>query len=209
MVLILPSHGVAYFPIPKCANTSIKRALKEACPDEKIIDSGNKRMSASLYAKTQGLFRFTVIREPVERGMSGYGNRVIHNCDVERSLFSRAFLALFGLGPKPDPDTFFLNLGKYMAVNDRIRRHLLPQSRYLGDDLSRFDAIYRINELDRLAADLSERLGRPVVFGRHQAGGPKIKFEELSRAAAEALTQHFASDYKLLSDYFEPKPPPK
>ena len=209
MVMIIKPFGVAYFPIPKVANTSVKAGIREALPDVDIFDNGNKRMSAGLRAMTQDMHRIAVVREPVERGLSGWANRVMHERDVDRSAISKALLKPFGLGPFPDADTFVMNLGKYMAVNDRVRRHLLPQSNYLGDDLSFFHDVYRIDELDRLAADLSARFGRPVTFGRHQTGGPKIKFDDLSRAAAERLTQHFESDYRLLAEHYSPKPLPE
>jgi hypothetical protein len=208
MVMILKPYGLAYFPIPKVANTSVKAAIREIVPETDIIDTGNKRMSDKLRAMTEGLHRIAVVREPVERGLSGWANRVIHERDVDRSWASKTALKPFGLGPFPDADTFFLNLGKYMAVNDRVRRHLLPQASYLGDDLSFFHDVYRIDEMDRLAADLSARLGKPVVFGRHQTGGPKIKFADLSPAAAEKLNQHFEADYRLLAKFYSPKPLP-
>ncbi len=206
MVMILKSFGLAYFPVPKVANTSVKAAIRELVAETDIIDTGNKRMSPKLRAMTEGLHRIAVVREPVERGLSGWANRVIHERDVDRSALSKAALKPFGLGPFPDADTFFLNLGTYMAVNDRVRRHLLPQAAYLGDDLSFFDAVYRIDEMDRLAADLSARLGKPVTFGRHQTGGPKVKFSDLSPAAAEKLNKHFEADYRLLARYYSPKP---
>jgi hypothetical protein len=206
MVMILKSFGLAYFPIPKVANTTIKAGLRDAVPRADIIDSGNKRMSPRIRKMTRGMHRIAVIRDPVERALSGWANRVVHERDVERSSISRALLAPLGLGPLPDADTFFLHLRKYMLANNRVRRHLLPQTAYLGDDLSFFHDVYRIDEMDRLAADLSARLGQPVVFGRHQTGGPKIKFSDLSPVAAAKLNDHFEADYRLLANYYSPTP---
>lgn len=208
MVMILKPYGLAYFPIPKVANTTIKNGIREVVPGSEIIDNGNKRMSARLREMTRGMRRIVVVRDPVERAISGWANRVIHERDVERSSISRTLLTPFGLGPKPDADTFFLNLGKYMLANNRVRRHLLPQASYLGDDLSFFDEVYRIDELDRLNADLSTLIGKPVTFGRHQTGGPKLRFSDLSRPAAEALMRHLEPDYSLLSSFYSPKPLP-
>lgn len=207
-MLIVKSHGLAYFPIPKVANTTIRYGIWEAVGYDDLFDNGNKRMSARLREMSSGMHRFVVVRDPIERALSGWSNRVIHERDIERSSVSRALLAPLGLEALPDANTFFLNIGKYMLVNNRVRRHLLPQASYLGDDLSFFDDIYRIDELDRLNADLAARIGKPINFGRFQTGGPKIRFSDLSRPAAEALLRHLEPDYKILAGYYSPKPLP-
>ncbi|MEM8789827.1 MAG: sulfotransferase family 2 domain-containing protein [Pseudomonadota bacterium] len=203
MAVLLDPFGIAYFPIPKVANSTIRFALEAACPDG-FENIGNKRMSPGLRRRTAGRWRFAVVRDPLARALSGYANRVVHERDIIRSGVSVAALRLLRRTPRPDPDTFFQNLRVYMLTNDRVRRHLMLQRRYLGTDLSFFDAIYRIDELPRLARELSARLGREVVFGHHQTGGPKLTWADLAPATRRALAAYLAPDYALLGAYFTP-----
>lgn len=202
MVVILEPHRIAYFPIPKVANTSIRGALLAAVGDEAFHNSGNRGMSPLLRRLARGCWKFAVVRDPLARALSGYGNRVVHHRDIRRAPVSRTLLKLRGLPPEPDLDTFFSHLQSYMAVNDRVRRHMLLQRRYLGGDLGYFDRIYRIEEVPQLAADLSERLGTEVTIGREQTGGPKFRRADLSARAESVLRDYLAPDYGLLSEYY-------
>jgi len=205
VVVVLPRHGVAYFPMRKVASTSVKAALQEAFdgPGEYRATAGVP-MSARQKRLAQGCHVFTIVRDPISRLLSCYGNRVCHHRDLTAGLADRMLLRLSGLDPDPDIDTFFLNLAGYRRINDKVRRHSRLQIVSLGSDLGFFDAIYRISELDRLAQDLTDRTGRPVAFGRKQTGGPKFSFSDLSRPAQEALLAFAAEDYALLKDYFTP-----
>ena len=180
MVVTLEPHRIAYFPIPKVANTSLRSALRTAVGDDSFHNTGNRTMSPLLRRRAAGCWKFAVIRDPLARALSGYGNRVMYHRDIERAGVSRALLGLRGLPVEPDLDTFFVHLRAYMTANDRVRRHLMLQRRYLGRDLGYFDRIYRIEEMPQLAADLSERLGTEVNIGREQTGGPKFKRADLS-----------------------------
>ncbi len=203
MVLILKPHRIAYFPVPKNANTSIKEGFREAFPETDLTITSNLRMSARLRAMAEGCHRIAVVREPMQRALSGYGNRVVHHRDLERSAFTRVALGLLGLPLRPTPDAFFAHLKTYMAVNDRIRRHFLPQRAYLGAELGYFDALYRIDELDRLAADIGQRTGTPIAFGRHQTGGPKLRVDDVNEASRARIRAFYAPDYALLAGLFD------
>ena len=205
MVVVLEPHRIAYFPIPKVANTSIRNGLRAAVGERGYSNSGNQTMGPLLRRRARGCWKFTVIRDPLARALSGYGNRVVFHRDIERAPVSRALLRLRGLPVDPDLNTFFANLRSYMMVNDRIRRHMMLQRRYLGDALDYFDRIYRIDEIPQLAADLSEQLGREVTIGREQTGGPKYKRADLSEQAESVLRDYLAPDYALLRDHY-PEP---
>ncbi|MFZ1680225.1 MAG: sulfotransferase family 2 domain-containing protein [Rhizobiaceae bacterium] len=202
MVLILKPHRIAYFPVPKNANTSIKEGFREAFSDTDLTITSNLRMSARLRAMAEDCDRVAVVREPMQRALSGYGNRVVHHRDLERSAITRIALRILGLPLRPTPDAFFAHLKTYMAVNDRIRRHFLPQRAYLGADLGYFHALYRIDELDRLAADIEQRTGTPIAFGRHQTGGPKLGVDDVSDTTRARIRSFYAEDFALLSGFF-------
>ncbi|MEM8871799.1 MAG: sulfotransferase family 2 domain-containing protein [Pseudomonadota bacterium] len=202
MVVVLRSHKIAYFPIPKVANTSIKLGLQAAVPEQDFMNIGNKRMSATAREAAMGCYKVAVVREPLSRMLSAYGNRVMDERDIDRSRATKFLLRILGRSAAPDINEFFLNLPTYMRTNDRIRRHLMLQKQYLGTDLGYFDRIYRLDEIDVLAQDLSRRIGTTVTFGRHQTSGPKYRADDLSAAAQSAVLHYLEPDYRLLSAYF-------
>ena len=161
-------------------------------------------MSARHRSLARGCFKITVVRDPVSRLLSGYGNRVVFHKDLSATLIDRTIVRAFGRNAYPDIDEFCQNLWSYRALNDKIRRHFRLQVAYLGKDLGYFDAIYKLSELDELARMLSERVGKTVHFRHLQAGGPKYKFSDLSAASKVALLRYTRPDYDILQDYFQP-----
>ena len=65
-------------------------------------------------------------------------------------------------------------------------------------DLSKF-AVYRIDQMERLQADLGERVGAPVVFENLQPD----KARDLSPQAFAALMEYCEPDYRMLEGYYE------
>lgn len=206
MVYVLPKRKLGYFPIPKNANTSIKAGLKEAFADEPFVTTTNKRLSRRLVAMTDGCYRFAVLRDPLKRAISGYGNRVIFYRDLERSSLTRMALAAMRLPLRPEPNVFFENLPAYMRVNNRIWRHFLPQHRYLGEDPTLFDRLCPIGQIGSLAEELSERTGVTVRFPHLQTGGPKHAVGDLSPAARAMIDRLYAKDYELFGPYLQDAP---
>ncbi|MFQ5438405.1 MAG: sulfotransferase family 2 domain-containing protein [Paracoccaceae bacterium] len=205
MVFVLPRQGIAYFPVRKAATTSVNAALRKlVAPGDPTRKTTRTSMSARQRRLAKGCFKFTVVRDPVSRLLSCYGNRVEYHKDLSATFLDRTLVRAIGRDPHPDADTFFQNLRAYCMINDKIWRHTRLQRLVIGTDLGFFDAIYRISELDKLASDLSARVGQDIVFERLQTGGPKTRFEDLSRASQESVLRFTAPDYRLLHDFFTP-----
>ena len=79
MVVILEPQRIAYFPIPKVANTSIRGALRAVVGEDGYFNNGNHTMKPMLRRRAEGCWKIAVIRDPLARALSGYGNRVIHH----------------------------------------------------------------------------------------------------------------------------------
>jgi len=205
LVVVLPKYGIAYFPMRKVASTSVKDALRRICdaPGEYHATFGVP-MSARQRRLAQGHFKFTIVRDPIARILSCYGNRVVHHRDLSVTLLDRTAARLFGRSPEPGIDEFCRYLRSYRALNDKIRRHTRPQYVSLGEDLGFFDAVYTISELDTLASDLTTRTGRDIGFDRLQTAGPKFSAADLSPAARRSLLEFTRRDYDLLGDFFRP-----
>lgn len=216
MPILFDRHKIAYFDTPKVASTSMKLVLHEIEHGNRMEGQANleravyqtyptKRISVPAdFAASEGYWKLAVVRDPAKRLLSAYANRVVHEKVQYRGRLARTRAALLGLPMQPDIDTFFTRLGRYRLQSASIRHHTDHVALYLGTDLGRFDAVYPIEDLDRLAADLAARSGRQVTFPRLQAGGPKIGLDALSKPAFDALMAYLRPEYDLLRDYYRP-----
>jgi len=206
MVVVLEDHGIAYFPIPKNANTSIKQGLRAALGDEALTITWNGPLSPRARWLARGCYRVAVVRDPVQRMLSVYGDRVLTRRDLERTRADLIACRLAGLPTRPGPDAFFRRLHRYRLMNDKIRRHAMLQRRFLGRDLGWFHAVYRIDELEALAADLSRRTGREVRFPRLKSGGPKFAPGDVSPETRGIIGDYVRPDHALLGALFDAPP---
>lgn len=216
MPILIPSHKIAYFDTPKAASSSVKVALyrlergedftSDVAADDAIhwVYPTRRLDPAVDFAAAADFWKCTVVRDPVARLLSAYSNRVAHHRDQLRDRFPRLRAFFLGLPLDPDPDTFFTRLGRYRLQSGRVRHHIDLAVRYIGTDLSRFDAVYPMERLGDFAADLSRRTGTAITFPRLQTGGPKITPDMLSPRAHAAMLDYLAPDYALLSDYYRP-----
>ncbi|WP_373355991.1 sulfotransferase family 2 domain-containing protein [Pseudoroseicyclus sp. CXY001] len=203
MVMIVRSQKLAYFSTRKVGTTSVRALLKELAEGEgDFTATRGLPMNRRFLRMTEGMERIAVVRDPVRRFLSGFGNRVGHHGDLAAGLGDRLLIRLAGLDPAPDIEAFTRDFRGYCRWNDKIRRHFRPQRAYLGTDLSVFDRIYRLEALDELAADLSVRAGRRLELPRLQTGGEKLAFESLTEAQQRRVLAITAPDYELLARYY-------
>jgi len=140
---------------------------------------------------------FCVLRDPLERLLSAYGNRVIHHRDLEQDP---AAVEAAGLSLHPDVDEFVMKLEAYTRVNRRIYDHVRPVHHYLGPVARRFDRIFTLRQLSDLAAYCADA-GAPLEVPYLQTGGPKIPLSDLSQKAQTKLRRYYALDYLLYGRY--------
>jgi hypothetical protein len=222
MLAVLEEPRIAFVGIPKCMSTSLGRFFyrHETGHDYRPADHGglyvhqyfSRRARRAAYsldrpASLDGFWKFTVIRDPVARLLSAHGNRVMRH-GMLRPLWpddpdAPVPAALAGLDPMPSIDAFLVDLERYRAVSRDIGYHTAPISAFIGTDLSRFDALFRIEDTAPLIAALSRRLGGPVVLDRVQTSLHAHSFDALSDAARRAALTYSRADYDLLEDYYE------
>ena len=204
MVEIVRSLSLAYVPIRKVGTTSLRaafRALAEGPADH--VATYDRPMSAYVRFRARGCRTFAVVRDPAERFLSAFSNRVRHHGDISGTPVHRAIARTLGLSPDPDIEEFCARFGAYYLSNDVLRRHFRLQGAYLGNDLGWFDRIYTMHELDSLASDLSDWSGRTVRFARLQTGGEKIALADLPVATQRRIREITAPDYRLLARFFD------
>ena len=146
-------------------------------------------------------FRFTVIRDPVSRLVSAYNDRVGDRDDIKRSSISVILCKIMGLDPHPSLEDFALNLRKYALINDRIFRHVVPQVWYTGRDLSFYDKVYNIREMDQVFTDVSEIVNLDIPSNVRNASKSNAKKDELSPKAIAYLEDFYRKDYQTFAKH--------
>ena len=209
---LVPNYRIAFFSVPKSASTSTKLVLyrlkhgKEwhGLPDKVHpmfptfpIKSGETDVPPNYWT-------FTIIRDPIQRLLSSYGNRVLHHRDIERDLQKRQTQddTFSNLNPIPEPNEFFEKLLLYQKASYSIWHHTISVKNFIGDDLNIFDDIYTISEISKFEADISAYTKQSIKMPREQTGGPKIAFSDLGAQAQEVVLKTTDADYTFLSKYF-------
>jgi hypothetical protein len=215
MPLINDEFRLAYFSIPKVASTSLKQVFYELDTGQKFSRGGKDQphihtlyparvLARNDFKRTRNHWKFTVFRDPVKRIISAYSNRVVHQNVLENQRFAKPRAAALGLNMRPDLEEFCLKLDRYRLLSRTMRHHTRPYEKFVGPDLSRLDAVYAIENLDGLAAELSERTAKTITFPRRQTGGPKFSINDLTPAALTALNEFTAPDYRLMGGLYQP-----
>lgn len=205
-------HRLAYFSIPKSASTSMKivlYGLKHGTPWTGEPDAVHPLFPTypikdEDFVATEDMWRFTIIRDPVSRLLSSYGNRVHHHHDIKKDVSrlpgpSAVLFAQSGLSLYPKPKDFFDNLERYQKFSYSIWHHTTSLRTFLGGDLSRLDAIYRIEDLPDLEAELSRRTGQEIKLPRMQTEGEKITLDMLPARTQSKILAYTREDYCLLN----------
>ena len=182
--LLMPSGQLGYFDVPKCASTSLKMALHDAeftLPFKSRLCSVNREGPQDIHEFFNRTYRgdistaehrIIVVRDPVDRFISGYANRVMDHNALSEAKLDRAdvgdeFIFNPGLGQ------FVESLGSYLQVAT-IEWHLRLLSAQLPDGLDSFTHVYSIGRLQELESELSKIYNRAISLPRKQAAGQRV-----------------------------------
>lgn len=204
---------IAYFPIPKNCGTSVRHALykiehgvdfQPTVRDGRLLELWMRypavpfdKVSAQ---KLSGMQKIIVVRDPAERLISAYRNRIHHYGEVQESDF--VSLGIPGSIPRsPDFDTFCRYLGYYRRIGN-ILHHTEPQSVFIGNDLNYFDRVFEFEKLDKMEAYLSELSGTSVSLPRLRADGKPRSEISVSDESYERIASYYKTDYSLLNSLY-------
>lgn len=199
---------LAYFPLPKAANTSVKLALYELAFGRPYGVAAGLPANIHHYepwrtapfgpqslAATEGLLRFSVVRDPIDRLLSAYVHRVLMRDAVSEEKLARRGA---GLPAEPDLSTFVDNLETYRELSRGVRHHTAPLVEFLGPDPAVYARLFGIGDMGRLQAWLSEVAGRDIVIPHRMASDRDKAREELTPAQVARLRAFYSDDYRFL-----------
>lgn len=215
----LPEHKLVFFAAPKVASSSIKKMFFELFfdqpfeainPDGSMYRihrdfSGSRRFHAVAQGKYDDWTKITLVRDPVERLLSAYSNKV-----VDVGMLSEKWLdpkAAENLGVKMNPPLYYFvrNLDKYRILSRSIWHHTDPFTCFLGHDLGYFDRVFSFMELPDLVDFVSNHTGKKAILPiSTNSAKTKCSFSDLGIEAKKSLLTFCAGDYALLRDYYKP-----
>lgn len=160
------------------------------------------------FLATEGMWRFTIIRDPVSRLLSSYGNRVHHHHDIKKDVSrlpapSLELFAQSGLSLYPKAQDYFDNLERYQKFSYSIWHHTTSLRTFVGGDPSRLDAIYRVEDLSVLEAELSRRTRQKIKLPRVQTEGERITLDMLPAQTQSKILDYTSRDYCFLSRFLK------
>lgn len=201
MILNSPLQ-IAYVPVPKNGCSTLKHLLYEVevgtefgdeSPDRNIhnwrSDYRTLLLDDADLGAPPGYAKIVVLREPVARFVSSFRNRVLYKSETDTSEVAGA-----GLNPRPDIDEFVAHLAEYRRLSPSIRHHTDLQVEFVGSDLSRYDEIFDIAEMQRLELFLRSRLPSAPALKHLKKSGSTI---ELSMTSRSTLDDLLAPDIEL------------
>ncbi len=209
MTVFLPQHKLAYFAVPKAACTSVKTVLFEI-DNHKWADRKENHSIHEIYPTLQfvhvnkhniaGFQKFTVIRDPIERFLSAYRNRVIEKNEIANSRVAEKIRGL-GLPLQPSLSTFISNLKDYRIARG-IDHHVSPITAFLGREPEYFTDIYDISRTSDLFEKISKITGRKILpVARNTSGHASKHSENLSKQERIFLEDLYAEDYQIYGAY--------
>ena len=219
MSAIIKQNNLAYISAPKCACTSIKEILfrlENNCNFNKVRDeksaiclqiNGERRYIHSFYPtipysqQPHGLISqlnaFCVVRDPRERIVSCYRNRVLRYGAINSEILEKLNIN----APKnPDINEFIAYLDEYSKINE-IRHHTLPLWHFLGENPDQYHRIFNFSNLQELPYYLKNFFKKVVKLSHLQAS--ENFQQKTSPQSIKTIESIYEKDYKIFGNFLD------
>lgn len=216
LVVTVDRLRIAYFPVPKAANTSMKHLLHSINTGENYKgmrdevtgshhhihkEYGTPKFSTIKPGDYRKFFKIAIVRDPVDKVVSAWRNRVVHHKELE-GMKAADKISKMGLPSKPSLNEFITNLDEYRSVSKSISIHTDPLTDFLGLSNSYFNFIFDISESSQIELFFSTLTGERTKLPRKQVGGPSVDRSQLSAALIRKLENVYESDYQVFGGAF-------
>tara|TARA_Y100000590_G_scaffold464593_1_gene634420 strand:- start:220 stop:876 length:657 start_codon:yes stop_codon:yes gene_type:complete len=136
------------------------------------------------FEKVDATYKCCIIRDPIERFLSAYRNRILFHKDSD--FFEYTI------------DSIIDNL----LNNNFKNKHFLPQYYYLGNDLSYYNFCENINKIKEFEKYINNFFGNNIFFPKLQTGGNDKKIE-LSSNQTEKIKYIYKKDFDIFEKNFK------
>ena len=205
-VLMFPEHKIAYIPVPKAANSSIRAELlrlldiaPEDVPKVQGFDGFDKRR----FDNCPELFDddwyvFSAVRNPFSRAASAYLDKVVTRHEVLGGL------SKMGINRNHSFHDFLKHISAWPQTG--LNNHIMPSSLLLrrAFQLPNFK-VYKIEDLDTaweaISKVMTQRTGIKFgSMGRRNVSKAKIPWRSLYDAKTEAMVRSiYKGDFERFS----------
>ena len=215
---------ILYIPVPKVACTTLKTQLfflqngyyfKSIKLGSTIssIHSLSPTISQKEWVKKvkpinlENTFKFAVVRDPLQRFLSCYANRVVYHKDMQKPSVL-VDIKKHSLDPIPTLDEFIEKFHLYKEISISIAHHAAPLTDYLGVDSDFYDKIYDISDIDDLLLpDLAEitYCDNLKPISTQTGGSSKLKLNRsiLSDQQINKIQNIYQKDYEVYSSWIK------
>ena len=224
MSAILEAQKLAYISAPKCACTSIKELifrLENNCNFNKIRDqcgairlqiNGQRRYIHHFYPtipyKDQphhalnNLDSFCVVRNPFDRLVSCYRNRVIRYGELKSEKIRNLEI---DAPSDPNLNEFVYYLDQYNKAPN-INHHTLPLTHFLGRKPEIYTKIYNLKTIHELPKFLKCYFGYTKSLDHLQTSqsekNPETSSNFLSSISIQNIQKRYRDDFENFGQYF-------
>ena len=207
----LEDSSLAYLEIPKNASTSVKSEFLRICdPDVYDVLKSEPTFRYHQYFGRQPKFwlssrevkqfpgyKFTIIRDPIERFYSAFSNRIAGKKEHLSTRRSKAILRKAGLSFEPSINEFAESFEIYASVNAQVRHHFRPQSDFIIDR-SLVDGVFLMTQMEELVKTVNARTGLELHMPRKNAS--HRHGNTLDQLAIKKLRSYYNSDYEMFPE---------
>ena len=209
-MIISKKHRLIYWPIPKNACTSFKWAFYKLEHGHTNFPKHGDGIHAQFRAYPNGgkwpfftawrCFSFIVVRDPIERFVSAYRNRVLHH----RALSQTSLDPNLQQACIDDINFFIENFEAVSESSREVLHHFRPQTDFVANVVGRVDRVVEISNVPNLVAEIQARCPEFEVPRKQVSEGlfKEHKFE-LTDKSLEKLNMLYRQDYEMLGPYLK------